>query len=377
MDNNNDVLINDDISINEQNDKLLKYLDRVLEQIFLDENATKLQISICEDKISEAYSTADMVEKRVDPNGIFFVPEVSKRARFGDSITSEISSLEKELKSLKTKLGILAQNKQNTVEIISVLSHMGMLDNSDNTSIKTEEYQNAKAFTDEMHRNMLEFQENERNRIARDIHDSTVQNLTSLIHKVELCTKLIDKDLIRTKLEMQTMILTLRNTIDDLRSIIYNLRPMSIDDLGLVATVERHVKNLNLNQSFNTKLKVVNKEYKLLPIVNLTIFRVIQEACNNIVKHAKANNVLITLKYEKKNLVIEIEDDGVGFDSDRRIRPREDLSGLGVSIMKERVFLLSGNICFYNLETGGTKIKVTVPIENNVEEITGGAYVGN
>ena len=89
---------------------------------------------------------------------------------------------------------------------------------------------------------------------------------------MELCTKLIDKDLIRTKLEMQTMILTLRNTIDDLRSIIYNLRPMSIDDLGLVATVERHVKNLNLNQSFNTKLKVVNKEYKLLPIVNLTIF---------------------------------------------------------------------------------------------------------
>ena len=109
----------------------------------------------------------------------------------------------------------------------------------------------------------------------------------------------------------------------------------------------------------------------------MTIFRVIQEACNNIVKHAKANNVLITLNYEKKNLIIEIEDDGVGFDSDRRIRPREDLSGLGVSIMKERVFLLSGNICFYNLETGGTKIKVTIPIENNVEDFIGGAYVGN
>lgn len=374
MDNDNDVLISDDISINDQNDKLLKYLDAVLEQIFLDENATKLQISICEDRISEAYATADMVEKRVDPNGIFFVPEVSKRARFSDSITNEINSLEKELKSLKAKLGILGQNKQNTVEIISMISHVGLLEES-NVSVKNEEYKNAKAFTDEMHRNMLEFQENERNRIARDIHDSTVQNLTSLIHKVELCTKLIDKDLIRTKLEMQTMILTLRNTIDDLRSIIYNLRPMSIDDLGLVSTVERHVKNLNLNQSFNTRLKVVNKEYKFLPIVNLTIFRVIQEACNNIIKHAQANNVLITLNYQKDNLIIEIEDDGVGFDSDRRIRPREDLSGLGVSIMRERVFLLSGNICFYNPETGGTKIKVTIPIENNVDDIIGGAYV--
>ena len=367
MENDNEVKIIDDNNINEKNEVLLKYLDSVLEQIFLDENATKLQVSICEERIHEAYATADMVEKRVDPNGIFFVPEVSKRARFSDSISDEINSLEKELKSLKNKLAILSQNKKNTVEIISIISHVSLLEASDTSKHKTEEYESAKAFTDEMHRNMLEFQENERNRIARDIHDSTVQNLTSLIHKVELCTKLIDKDLIRTKLEMQTMILTLRNTIDDLRSIIYNLRPMSIDDLGLVATVERHVKNLNLNQPFNTKLKVVNKDYKLLPIVNLTIFRVIQEACNNIIKHANAKNVLITLIYGKDNLDIEIEDDGVGFDTGRRVRPREDLSGLGVSIMKERVFLLSGNICFYNLETGGTKIKVTIPNDNNLQ----------
>lgn len=377
MDNDNEVKINDDNNTNAKNEILLKYLDSLLEQIFLDENSTKLQISVCEERIAEAYATADMMEKRVDPNGIFFVPEVSKRARFSDSISNEINTLEKELKDLKTKLGVLSQNKKNTVEIISILSHVSLLEASGDTKVKSEEYESAKAFTDEMHRNMLEFQENERNRIARDIHDSTVQNLTSLIHKVELCTKLIDKDLIRTKLEMQTMILTLRNTIDDLRSIIYNLRPMSIDDLGLVATVERHVKNLNLNQSFNTKLKVINKEYKLLPIVNLTIFRVIQEACNNIIKHAKAKNVLITLNYGKENLEIEIEDDGVGFDADRRIRPREDLSGLGVSIMKERVFLLSGNICFYNLESGGTKIKVTIPNENNTQDLTGGVYVRN
>ena len=123
--------------------------------------------------------------------------------------------------------------------------------------------------------------------------------------------------------------------------------------------------NLNLNQPFKTRLKVVNKEYKLLPIVNLTVYRVIQEACNNIIKHAQAKNVLITITYMKDELEVIIEDDGIGFDSEKSTRPRTDLSGFGVSIMKERVFLLSGNIYFYNKESGGTKIKLNVPVENN------------
>ena len=170
MDNDNEVKINDDNNTNVKNEMLLKYLDSLLEQIFLDENSTKLQISVCEERIAEAYATAEIKKKRVDPNGIFFVPEVSKRARFSDSISNEINTLEKELKSLKTKLGVLSQNKKNTVEIISILSHVSLLEASSDTKVKTEEYESAKAFTDEMHRNMLEFQENERNRIARDIH---------------------------------------------------------------------------------------------------------------------------------------------------------------------------------------------------------------
>lgn len=363
MDNNNEL--NADTLISNKNEELLKYLDSVLEDIFLDENSTKHQLSICEDRIKKAYETADMLDKQVDPNGIFFVPEVSRRTRFSDSISTDITELENELKTCQRKLDLLASNKQNTVEIMSILNHYNSIGESIESKVKKETKDSPMNISDSMHLSLLEYQENERNRIARDIHDSTVQNLTSLIHKVELCTKLIDKDLIRTKLEMQTMIITLRNTIDELRSIIYNLRPMSIDDLGLVATVDRHVNNLNLNQPFKTRLKVVNKEYKLLPIVNLTVYRVIQEACNNIIKHAQAKNVQITITYKKDELEVIIEDDGVGFDSDKSSRPRSDLSGFGVSIMKERVFLLSGNIYFYNKESGGTKIKLNVPVENN------------
>ena len=156
-----------------------------------------------------------MLDKQVDPNGIFFVPEVSRRTRFSDSISTDITELENELKSCQRKLDILATNKQNTVEIMSILNHFNTNHETIETKVKDEKIDSSMKIADAMHLSLLEYQENERNRIARDIHDSTVQNLTSLIHKVELCTKLIDKDLIRTKLEMQTMIITLRNTIDE------------------------------------------------------------------------------------------------------------------------------------------------------------------
>ena len=86
---------------------------------------------------------------------------------------------------------------------------------------------------------LIKFQEQESERIARDLHDSTVQNLTSMIHKIELCSKLIDMDPIRCKLELTMMSRTLRDIINDTRQMIYNLRPMSFDDIGLEITIER------------------------------------------------------------------------------------------------------------------------------------------
>ena len=88
---------------------------------------------------------------------------------------------------------------------------------------------------------LLEIQEMEQKRISNELHDTTVQNLTMLIHKAELCQQLADRDIIQTKLELQMMKETLRKTIQELRNIIFNLRPMSVDDLGLVETIERFI----------------------------------------------------------------------------------------------------------------------------------------
>lgn len=213
---------------------------------------------------------------------------------------------------------------------------------------------------------LLETQEIERKRIARELHDSTVQNLTNLVHKTELCTKLVDLDPIRAKLELQTMINTIKTTINDMRNIIYDLRPMSLEDLGLVITVKRYIKQFIDSTKIKVVLNVENERQINSDIIDLTLFRIIQEACNNAMKHAEATVIYIDLKYKESHIDLVIEDNGCGFEQhvckEDQYVSNNSLSGFGLPMMKERVGLLSGKLEIVSAINKGTKISVCVPI---------------
>lgn len=207
----------------------------------------------------------------------------------------------------------------------------------------------------------LEMQEMDRKRISMDIHDTTVQNLTTLIHKTEFVTKLLEIDIVRAKLELCSMTEIIRSSIDELREIIYDLRPMSIDDLGLVATLERYINQMKAeSDSLKYVLEVYNKENtKILSIVNLTIFRIIQEALVNVRKHALAAKVEVIIIYESNYISITINDDGIGFD---KIEIEKMKRHFGLSIMEERVKLLSGKMQLESKKDEGTIININIPI---------------
>ncbi len=215
---------------------------------------------------------------------------------------------------------------------------------------------------------LLETQENERQRISRELHDSTVQNLTSMIHKIELCSKLIDMDPIRCKLELTMMSRTLRDIINDTRQMIYNLRPMSFDDIGLEITIERALDKLKNEKACNINFTIEGEPYQINPVIGITLLRIIQEACNNAIKYANSSAIAVKLIYEINEVSISIEDDGVGFDVENLdVSNRKDNSGFGLSMMKERVYLLSGEIAIHSKKNEGTKILVRVPINNKEE----------
>ena len=210
---------------------------------------------------------------------------------------------------------------------------------------------------------LLETQEMDRNRISRDLHDSTVQSLTSLIHKTEYCSKMIDKDPVRAKLELQTMIDLNKEIINDMREIIYDLRPMSINNIGLVSALESYCLHLRRYDNFDVILSVNGAEENLSSIVRITLYRIIQEACNNAIRHSKAKKVYIKLAFLDQSIELDIEDNGIGFDTEKvDEQSKEDsLHGFGLYTMRERARLLSGAF-FINSKPGmGTKIHVVVP----------------
>lgn len=215
---------------------------------------------------------------------------------------------------------------------------------------------------------ILETQENERQRISRELHDYTVQNLTSLVHKTELCTKLVDMDPIRCKLELNVMTKTLREIINDTRQMIYNLRPMSFDDIGLDVTIERALDKLENSETKKISFSVEGESYQIKPVIGITLLRIIQEGCSNAICHANASLIRVVLRYKPNYITVLIEDDGSGFDvDDIQKEEKSDNSGFGLSMMKERVYLLSGSIEINSELNVGTKIVVEVPIKNKEE----------
>lgn len=213
---------------------------------------------------------------------------------------------------------------------------------------------------------LLETQEIERQRIARELHDSSVQSLTGMVYKTELCTKLIELDPYRCRLEILSMSKTLKSLITEMRQMIYDLHPMPIDDIGFDAGIENELFKIEhmSNSNISTDFSVEGKPYQLKPVVILTLHRVIREACNNAVKHADATRISVKLSYKRHFLQIVISDNGKGFLLEKKMGEiKEDNSGFGLSTMKERIYLLSGEM---DIDTGvgkGTRIIVKVPTD--------------
>ncbi len=270
----------------------------------------------------------------------------------------KVRELKEETKSIKEKIRKKKDKNRECLLLIQELNEVNKF--LENAMMK----QAFVDIVDETHRlTILKTQENERQRISRELHDSTIQNLTSLVYKVELCIKLLEIDPIQCKLELSTMGKMLRDIINDTRQIIYNLHPMSFDDIGLEETIRKALDNLENAEAKKVDFAVLGKPYEINPVIGITILRIVQEACSNAIKHANASFIKVTLQYELNKILLVIEDDGSGFDVEHiDTLSKKDNCGFGLSMMRERIYLLSGTINIESKIGKGTIIYVEVPI---------------
>ena len=205
---------------------------------------------------------------------------------------------------------------------------------------------------------IVEAQENEKKRISRDIHDGPAQSLANVIFKAEYASKMIDSSPVKAKREIAELQEDVRVTLKDIRKIIYDLMPMSLDDLGLVPTIKKLINNIMDTTSIHIDFNVVQSSVIDNQLTNLMVFRVIQEAFNNIVKHSNCKKVNIDLYISDLEVTLTITDDGVGFDVDKTtLNPM----GFGLYNMKERIEIINGTLELVSGHLQGTTIKIRIP----------------
>ena len=208
----------------------------------------------------------------------------------------------------------------------------------------------------------LSIREADRQRIAMDIHDTVIQNLTALILKNEFVIKIMSNDFQRAQLELKNINELLKSNINELRDIVFNIRPMSIDDLGF----ETAFQNLMGKLADRTQM-FVEYDYRagdlsdIDSVILINILRMIQELYNNAIKHSKGTYIYAQIEMHGENIEVIVEDDGIGFDY-KEISQKQD-KNFGLSMIHERITLLDGNFELCNRESEGTKCTITVPVK--------------
>lgn len=203
---------------------------------------------------------------------------------------------------------------------------------------------------------IIEAQEEERKRIAREIHDGPAQAMANVLLKSELCERLITKDVEQAKVELKNLKDIVQQSLKEVRKIIYDLRPSALDDLGLIPALSRYIKNFSEETGIAVDFTVLSDYKRLSPEIEITCFRVIQEALTNIKKHSRAKNASVKFEFGMRFISIIIKDDGIGFD-------KENIGqGYGLMGMKERVEILNGKFEISSFKNKGTQIYISIPV---------------
>jgi two-component system sensor histidine kinase DegS len=206
---------------------------------------------------------------------------------------------------------------------------------------------------------LVETQEAERRRIAQELHDETLQTLMVIANKSDsLALSGTDDSQVKGNLWIKQEVL---HTMDDLRRLSMNLRPSILDNFGLVSGVRWLVNNCNSQNDCHLDISVVGDEQKMSGLSEVTAFRVVQEAINNIQRHARAKTGTVTLEFEEDRLLLEVRDNGAGFHPPERLGAYVSESKLGIIGMEQRIVSIGGTMQLDSVPGRGTKLSVVIP----------------
>lgn len=211
---------------------------------------------------------------------------------------------------------------------------------------------------------IIKAQEDERLRVSREIHDGPAQEMANLIYQASICERLVDTRPEEAKHSLQELRRQIRMCLADVRQIIFDMRPMSLDDLGLVPALRQLVSKMAERKVLKTDFQVDGKEHIFEKHVEVTIFRIVQEALNNIHRHAGVTEGRLRMLFTADHLAILITDGGKGFDMEQMAEERKNGEGdghFGMIGMEERAKIIGATLTVTSAPGRGTRVHVKVP----------------
>lgn len=223
-----------------------------------------------------------------------------------------------------------------------------------------EEVQQKEAIRRELLHRLMTAQEEERRRIARELHDEAGQALTSLLISLRLMENATSLEEVRSLIAGMREVVS--QTLDEIHNLAVELRPSVLDDLGLVPALARYIQGCNARFGIKVDLEVVGLESVRLPeAVETAVYRIAQEALTNAARHSRAQHVSVVLERRGNTIVLIVEDDGQGFNLEE-VMGAQERSRLGLHGMMERASLIGGRLTVESAPGSGTTILLEVPI---------------
>ena len=253
---------------------------------------------------------------------------------------------------LKTLKNMVDKAEELVSHVAAVLDYLG--NHMGGVATQIESLQQSQIFGSKI----IRAQEEERRRVARDIHDGPAQAMANVVFRAEVCERLIDIDMVRAKSELKDLREQVRMCLRETRKIIFDLRPMTLDDLGLVPTIKRFLETLQERSGIAFAVRVMGEEKRLDAHVEIGLFRIVQEALNNVEKHSKATLVEVILEFRTVFVAAIVCDNGQGFDAIENVGSES----FGLLGMRERMNLLKGEVTFKSGKGKGTTVMIRVPL---------------
>lgn len=209
---------------------------------------------------------------------------------------------------------------------------------------------------------IIQTQETERQSLVRRMHDGPASSLSNFILQAEICQRFFESDPHRARVELNALKDAAASTFGAVKDFIFDLRPMMLDDLGVVPTLRRYIESVQEKGNLPVSIAVTGTERRLESHIEVTIFRAVQELLNNARNHAQASQIQVNLDIAPEQVTVVVEDNGVGFNVEEAM-DKTSRDTIGLSTLRDRIEMLNGDLRIQSSKSRGTRAEFTIPVE--------------